>query len=92
MGLGLLAATQKILGETDYPVRVSQVAIQRQRLLAFSNALVRTVHKKLEETHVHVGLRMLGVQGQSLDQGRLGHREARCPVIGSKVRPLVKFN
>jgi hypothetical protein len=54
MGLGLLAAAEKILGETDYCVRVGQVVIQRQGLLAFSNALVRAVLRRLDETHVHL--------------------------------------
>ena len=39
MGLGLRAATHKILGETDAAMSVGQISIQRQRLLAFSNAL-----------------------------------------------------
>ena len=43
MGLGLRAATKKILGETDVGVRISQISIQRQCLLAFSNALGRAV-------------------------------------------------
>src|SRR5262245_62161123 len=39
MGLSLFAATEKILCDTDGRVRVGQVSIQRQCLLAFSNAL-----------------------------------------------------
>ena len=41
MGLGLRAATEKKLGETDEGMSVGQIAIQRQRLLAFGDALGR---------------------------------------------------
>src|SRR6476469_8466971 len=43
MGLSVPAATEKILGATDVGVRISSVSIQRQCLLAFSNALGRAV-------------------------------------------------
>src|SRR5258708_6793903 len=36
MGLSLCPAPHKILGNADFPVRVSQIAIQRQRSLALS--------------------------------------------------------
>ena len=68
-------------------MRVGQVAIQRQRLFAFSDASVRAVRKNLDVTHMHVGLRVVGVHGQNLNQGRLGRREARGPVTGRKVSP-----
>ena len=47
MGLGLLAATEKILGETDEAMSVGQIAIQRQRPLAFSDALSCAFRKYL---------------------------------------------
>ena len=49
MGLGFRAATQKKLGQTDERVRAGQISIQRQRPLAFSNALGRAVRKNLDD-------------------------------------------
>ena len=92
MGLGLRAATEKILGETDARVRVGQISIQRQCLLAFSNALGRAVGEHLDDAQKPVGQRMLWSQGQSLDQGRLSRRETRGPVIGQKHGTICRIN
>ena len=43
VGLGFGAATDIDLGKTDPSMRMGQIAIQRQRLLTFSNALRRAV-------------------------------------------------
>ena len=55
MGLGLLAATEKIFGKTDERVRAGQISIQRQRLLAFGDALSRAVRKNLDDAQYQVG-------------------------------------
>ena len=52
MAFGLLAATQKILGQTDRAMSVGQIAIERQRLLAFSDALDRAVCKNLDKPKI----------------------------------------
>ena len=48
MAFSFSATTQKILAETDKRVRVGQIPIQRQRPLAFSNALRRPVRNNLD--------------------------------------------
>src|ERR1700741_4751389 len=48
VGLGFRAATKQILGGADGPVRAGQVSIQHQCLLAFSNALGRSVCKDFD--------------------------------------------
>ena len=55
MGFSLRAATKKILGETDGTMRVGQISIQRQRLLAFSDALGRAVGENLDGPQKQVG-------------------------------------
>ena len=47
-------------------MRVGQIAIQRQCLLAFSNALGRAVGENLDDAQEPVGLRMVRGQGQEL--------------------------
>src|SRR6266478_646167 len=45
MRFGFCASTKKILGEADMSMSPGQIAIQRQRLLAFSDALSYAVRK-----------------------------------------------
>ena len=66
MGFGFLAATEKILGEADESVRIGQISIQRQCLLAFSNALGRAVCEHLDDTQKPVGHGMLSGRGTEL--------------------------
>jgi hypothetical protein len=48
MAFRFSATPQKTLAETDKRVRVRQISIQRQRALAFSNALRRPVRNNLD--------------------------------------------
>src|SRR3974390_1886489 len=92
MGLGLRAATKEILCKTNVGVRISEVTIQRQCLLAVSNALGRAVGEHFDVSEMPVGARVLWGQGQSLDQGLLSRREARGPVIGQKNGTTIDVN
>ncbi len=84
MGLGFRGTTKQILGKTDASIRAGQISIQRQRLLALSNALRRPVRNNLSNAEERVSRGVSWGQGQSLDQGCLGRREARGPVVGEK--------
>src|SRR3954467_14537269 len=64
---------------------VSQISIQRQRLLAFGNTLGRTARQYMHSAQIHVGPRMLRVQRQSGDRGRFSRCETDVKVIGQNV-------
>ena len=62
----------------------AKLSIQRQRVLAFGNALGRAVRIIWTTPRNMWAQRVLRGQGQSLDQGRLGRREARGPIVGEE--------
>src|SRR5258708_31775576 len=59
IGFGLLGLTDEILGLTDGPVHPSQISIQFQRPLEFSDALRHSVRVHVEGTQDAVRLRMI---------------------------------
>ena len=62
------ATAQKHLADTDKCVRVRQIPVQRQRPLAFSNALLRALRNNLDYAQYRVGESVLWDQGQDLRQ------------------------
>src|SRR5271169_1995836 len=84
MRFGLYGATGDIFGETDPAMSSGQVAIKRQRLLAFGNALVHAVRRESRDTQIHMSERVARLHGQCLGQSRFGRSETRIPVIGEK--------
>ena len=77
MDLRFSAAADKILADTYMGMSVGQISIQRQRPLAFSDALRRAVGSNLDTAQDHVSESVLRGQGQHLDQGRFGPQGAR---------------
>ena len=87
MGLGFRAATEKKLGPTDASVRLGQISVQRQRLLAFGDAFGRTVCKDVDDAQSQVGHGKVRGNRQSLGRGRFRRRKSRRPVVGEKTAP-----
>ena len=89
MGFGFLAPTEKKLREPDKRVSAGQIPIQRQRPLAFCDALSRAVRKNLHKAQDAMSRGMVRCQGQRLGDGCLGRRKTvliRSSVI--KVAPI----
>ena len=63
VGFGFCASTKKKLGVPDESMSAGQIAIQRQRLLAFSDALSCAVRKNLHEAQDQVGQGMVRCEG-----------------------------
>ena len=47
-------------------MRIGQISIQSQPVLAFSNSLGRTVGKNMDDTQIHVGLACCGAIDRAL--------------------------
>src|SRR5262249_43961197 len=54
VSFGFCASTKKELGQTDKRMSAGQIAIQRQRLFAFGDAMSCAVHKNLHKTQRRV--------------------------------------
>src|SRR6516225_10835991 len=72
MGFGFPAPTEKKFRSPDARVRAGQIPIQRQRPLAFCDALSRTVRIYLHGAQDEMSYGMVRCQGQRLCDGRLG--------------------
>ena len=93
MGLGFLAAAEKIFGETDASMRVGQISIQRQRLFAFSNALGRAIGKDLDEAQQHMGPRVVRAPWTKPWSRPLSAAASCCgPVVGEKEARTRRIN
>src|ERR1700730_18699005 len=55
VAFGFLATAEKILGKTDERMGVGKISIQRQRLLKFTNALIRSFRKHLHAAQGQMG-------------------------------------
>src|SRR6516164_7819992 len=85
MGFSFPAPTEKKLRSPDVRVRAGQIPIQRQRPLAFGDALSRAVRKRLHKAQDEMSQGMVRCQGQRLCDGRLGGSETFYPIVAQKV-------
>jgi hypothetical protein len=69
------------IGKTDERMSVGKISIQRQRLLIFANALIRSLRKHLHAAQDQMGQSVVRGEGKSFDRGRLGCRKPRGPVV-----------
>ena len=81
MAFGFRGLAQITFGETDPGVSSSQIAVQSQRLFAFSDALSSAVRCNLDQAPHGVGQRMLRSHRERLGNNRLGLRKASRTVI-----------
>jgi hypothetical protein len=81
MALVFCWPTQIAFGETDPSVSGSQIAVQSQRLFAFSAALSCTVRCNLDQAQHGVGERVVRSHRERPGHKRLGRRKASRTVI-----------
>ena len=73
-------------------MRGGQIAIQRQRPLAFGDALCCAVRKYLDDGQYQVRQCMVRRDRQNLDQNRFGFRQTRDAVVSKKVSSQSSVN
>ena len=86
VSLGFLGATGKDLAKSDEGMRVGEIAIQRQRMLAFGDALDGALRQDLDVAEKRMAAGVVRERRQSSGQLRFGGREGRAG-IGHKEFP-----
>ena len=83
VSLGFFGATDKNLAKSYNGMGVGEISIQRQRMLAFGDALRGALGEHLDKSQEHMRARMVRDRRQGLGQLRFGRGEGR-PRIGHK--------
>ena len=86
MDFRLFSAPEEALGNTDVPVSVSEIAVDRKRPLELGNSLRDPIGVNTDDPQTHVSRCLFGRDRQRLDGERLGRRQMSGPVI-AHVRP-----
>src|ERR1035438_447564 len=86
MDFRLFSAPEEALGNTDVPVSVSEIAVDRKRPLELGNSLGDPIGVNTDDPQTHVSRRLFGRDRQRLDGERLSRRQVSGPVI-AQVRP-----
>ena len=80
VSLSIFGATDRNLAKSDDGMGVGEISIQRQRMLAFGDALRSALGEYLDNPQKHMTARMVRDQGQGLGQFRFSRSEGRCGI------------
>ena len=75
VSLGFFGAAEEYLTQSDQGMGAGKISIQRQRILAFGDALRRALGEYLDKSQCHMAARMVGDQRQRLCRLRFSRSE-----------------